>query len=361
MNMSNKPAIAPAPLVAAGFGLGFVVLFLAVYALNVAGQIMVPFVIALFVWYLINALARGVGNLPVVGRRIPRFVCFLIGISTLVLGMWFIYTLIGRNVADVAQAAPLYQKNLQDALARLFAAMPFLKQQPTVQELLSYINIEFLVRGAVALFTGIAGKTLVVLFYTGFLLYEQQFFDRKICGMIKDQQDEDRVRRILKNIDIKIQRYIWVKTLVSLMTGLCTFVWLKYFGVDFAEFWGLMAFVLNFIPYVGSLVAIILPACVALIQLTDMSTFTLVFSGLCIIQIIWGSIIDPRMMGDSLNLSPICIIFSLAAWGMIWGVPGMFLSIPILAMIAITLSQFEKTKPIAIFISKTGDIEKDEG
>jgi len=208
-----------------------------------------------------------------------------------------------------------------------------------------------------ATFTGLAGKTLVVMFYTGFLLYEQRFFERKIENMFSDPETQGRVRTIIKNIDTSIQRYIWVKVVVSAATGLLTFFALKYFNVNFNQFWGLMAFVLNFIPYIGSLLAIAMPSVIALVQFNDISMFLSVALTLSVIQITLGSIIDPRLLGDSLNISPIMIIFSLAAWGMIWGIPGMFLSIPILAMVVITLGQFPATRGIAVLLTKTGNID----
>ena len=127
-------------------------------------------------------------------------------------------------------------------------------------------------------------------------------------------------------------------------------------GVNFSEFWGLLAFILNFIPYVGSLAAIVLPSVIALVQYGDFSVLAAVLIGLSIIQLACSSILEPRLLGDRLNISPIFIICNLAMWGLIWGVPGMFLSIPILSMAIITLAQFEKTRPLAVLLSKTGDI-----
>lgn len=355
----RKPEKNSAPIIASSFALGFIVLFFVVYTLHMAASIVIPFVIAVCVWYLINAIARGLSRIEVGGKAIPRFFCFFFAIATLSSGLWFIFELISNNVSNVAAAAPVYQQNFEKVLPELMALL-HLEQEAVVQELARYLDLTVVITLLVKMSTGIAGKTLVVLFYTGFLLYEQRFFNRKITGMLANGGNEQRVRQILRNIDIKIQRYIWVKTLISGATGMLTWAWLSYFDVDFSQFWGLMAFVLNFIPYVGSLVAIVLPAAISLIQFGDPSIFVVITLGLSVVQLTLGSIIDPRMLGDNLNLSPIAIIFSLAAWQMIWGIPGMFLSIPILAMVVITLSQFPQTQFIAILLSKTGDIENHE-
>jgi predicted PurR-regulated permease PerM len=177
--------------------------------------------------------------------------------------------------------------------------------------------------------------------------------------MISDKKTEADVRHILHNIDIKVQRYIWVKSFVSALAGILTFMLLRIWHVDFAGFWGAITFLLNFIPYVGSLLSIILPSMTALVQFGDLSSFTVVLMSLALLHGAIGHALDPFLMGENLNLSPIFIISSLAMWEMIWGAPGMFLAIPLLAMIVITLSQFPSTRPLAVLFSKTGVIEQE--
>lgn len=340
--------------------LGFVALCLAVYIFHIGGNILIPFLIAVFVWYLINAIARGLGRLPVLpGVFPPRFFCFLAAILMLVAALWFIFHLISANISDVVAAAPGYQKNFERILPRIMTLF-HLEQEQTIREIMHVFNLGTVITTLAKIFTGVAGKTLVVLFYTGFLLYEQRFFNRKLDEMFQDGETQDRVRRVLKNIDIKIQRWILVKTFVSIVTGILTWAALDYYNVDFAAFWGLLAFALNFIPYLGPLTAAVVPSVIALIQFGSLSVFVDVFLGLFVIQMVTGILLDQRLMGDSLNLSPVVVISALAMWAAIWGIPGMFLSIPILATVMITLSQFPKTKAIAILLSKTGDIEKDE-
>jgi predicted PurR-regulated permease PerM len=133
-----------------------------------------------------------------------------------------------------------------------------------------------------------------------------------------------------------------------------------FFDVYLACFCGLLYLFLHFIPYAGSFLAISLPSIIALIQFGDISSCLFVLGTLGTSHAFLGHVLDPYLMGQNLNLSPIFIISSLAMWGMIWGVPGMFLSIPILAMLTIVLSQFPRTRPIAILMSKTGVIEPRE-
>jgi predicted PurR-regulated permease PerM len=345
----------PAPAVAGALSLSFIALCLLVYILHVSSAIMVPFVIALFVWYLINALARVLARQRVMRRQVPRFACFAIAILFLLSVTLFVTTLLSQNIAQIMKTAPDYQNKLEQILPPLVGIFG-LDHVPTVKELLSYIDIEGVMTTLARTFTGIAGKTMVVVFYVGFLLYEQQFFDRKIRAMFTDVETEERVRGVILEIDYKIQRYIGVKASVSALDSFLTFIILSVAGVAFADFWGLMAFFLHFIPYAGSLIAISVPSLIALIQFPDITHAVAVAGVLCLSHAFIGHVLDPFMMGSNLNLSPIFIISSLAMWGMIWGVPGMFLAIPILAAIVITLAQFERTRPIAILMSKTGRI-----
>lgn len=338
------------------YALGFMVVCTVVYLLTVSAAITIPFVVAVCVWYLINALARGLSRLPLGTAPMPRAVCLVISILFLAGALWSVMDLISRSAAEVVREAPHYQANLERMLPKIFAMLGF-ETQITVQDIREYFNLTFIITALAKTFSGIAGKAMVVMFYTGFLLYEQKFFNRKIIGMIEDPETETRVRRILRNIDISIQHYVWVKALVSVLTGLLVYAFLMHSGVNFSKFWALMAFVLNFIPYIGSLLAIALPSMIALIQFGDMSMFLSVLIGLSVIQVAFGGFMEPRMMGRTLNLSPIMIIFSLAAGWMIWRVPGLFLAVPILVMITITLSQFPQTRPLAVLLTKTGRLE----
>ena len=342
--------------VASSFSLGFIVLCLIVYILHVAAAIMIPFVIAVFVWYLINALARALSRPIFRVILLPRWLCFALALLFLGSIVWFIFEIVSNNIAQVIRAAPVYQQNFERVVPKLVSLFR-LEHAPTVRDLLQYIDLGATITILAKTFTGFAGKTLIVTFYVFFLLYEQRFFDRKIIEMIEDQKKEDRIRAILKNIDIKIQGYIGVKSFVSAVDSVLTYTILSFFHVDFAGFWGLMAFFLHFIPYAGSFVALTLPSTIAMIQYGDFSAGLMVLASLGASHIFIGHVLDPFLMGSNLNLSPIFIISSLAMWGLIWGVPGMFLAIPILAMIAIVLSQFPETRPLAILLSKTGVID----
>jgi AI-2 transport protein TqsA len=342
-----------APVMASTIAVIFIAVCLFIFVLHQGRAILIPFVIAVFVWYLINAISRGISLIPQIGPTIPQFIRKTIAVLFLCSILIFIGTLVGRNIADVIEAAPEYQANFGPMIQKIILWLG-LDHTPTMEEIGSYVDLGKIMTVMAQAFTGMAGKSLVILFYTGFLLYEQKFFNRKIVNMISDQSTEDHVRAIIQKIDIRIQKYIGIKSLVSAIDSVMTYLILSYFKVDFAEFWGLMAFFLHFIPYAGSFIAITLPSAIALIQFGDPTIFAMVLLCLCISHAFLGHMLEPWLMGNNLNLSPIFIISSLAMWGMVWGVPGMFLAVPILAIITIILSQFPNTRPLAILMSKTG-------
>ncbi|MFT4601218.1 MAG: AI-2 transport protein TqsA [Arenicella sp.] len=136
-----------------------------------------------------------------------------------------------------------------------------------------------------------------------------------------------------------------------------TLIVLLSFGVDFAYLWAFLAFLLNFIPFVGAFVAIVFPTLVSILQFGDPVITLSLLAILSATQVVIGNIIEPRLVGKSLNLSPLVVILALAFWGAIWNVAGMFLCVPITVTLMIVLNQFPKTKPFAIMLSAGHDIE----
>ncbi|MEQ8785428.1 MAG: AI-2E family transporter [Pirellulaceae bacterium] len=156
------------------------------------------------------------------------------------------------------------------------------------------------------------------------------------------------VTGVWKEIESSIRNYIVTKSLISLFTGVAFGAALAFFGVPLALVFGLLAFLLNFIPNIGPIIASLLPLPLILLD-PEMSVWTMalaitITSG---IQIVSGNVIEPKIMGESFELHPVAVLLSLMLWGMIWGIVGMFLAVPITAAIKILLERFEQTKPVA--------------
>jgi AI-2 transport protein TqsA len=151
-----------------------------------------------------------------------------------------------------------------------------------------------------------------------------------------------------------------LKTFVSAVVAIASWIIIRLIGIDFAEFWAVLIFIFNFIPYVGSFVAVLLPVLLTLVQFGAPGPFLVALVGLTGVQMVVGNFVEPRLMGNSLNLSPIVILLSLAAWSALWGVVGAFLCVPITVVMLIVFSEFEATRPLAILLSQDGRIRPEE-
>jgi predicted PurR-regulated permease PerM len=140
------------------------------------------------------------------------------------------------------------------------------------------------------------------------------------------------------------------------VTSALAYAVMAWTGIDFAGFWAVMIFFLYYIPTVGSILAIVAPALLTLVQFDHLTPFLIVLFVIGTIQIVMANVIEPAIMGRSLNLSPLVVIVSLMVWGTIWGVVGMFLSVPIMVVLLIVLAHFDATRPVAVLLSANGDI-----
>ena len=193
--------------------------------------------------------------------------------------------------------------------------------------------------------------------YVIFLLLEQSIFERKLRALLGDPGRAERLHRLLARIAAQIEGYLWVKTLTSLLAGAVSFAIMWAVGVDFAAFWALMIFLLNFIPIIGALLGVTFPSLLALVQFETIGPFLVTSLALGGAQFVVSNLIEPRLMGRKLHLSPLVIILSLAFWGGLWGVVGMILCVPIMVILMIICGHFRPTRPIAIMLSSDGEIE----
>ena len=151
-----------------------------------------------------------------------------------------------------------------------------------------------------------------------------------------------------------MERYLWVQTVVSLMITALTYATLVALGLENALFWAFLIFFLNYIPTIGSVVAVVLTTLVALVQFSSLAQVAGVFVGVGGWQFLIGNFVQPRMTSDSLNLSAVVMLLALSVWSAIWGLAGAFLAAPLTVMLMIVLAQFPGTRWIAILLSADG-------
>jgi predicted PurR-regulated permease PerM len=332
-----------------------IVIAATMYLLVAGRSLLLPFVLGLTLWYMVDALADAL-ELPRLGRlRLPRPLALLAALLVTSGLVWILGRTIGHNVSAVAAAAPAYEIRLQ-RLIDSGATMVGIEHAPTLGELFDRISLSDSLANIAAAAASIVSVAGIVLIYAGFLFVEQVHFRRKLAILLDRSEHQARVRSVLEQIDRDIRVYVRIKTTLATVTSGLAYAVMAWVGVDFAGFWAVMVFFFYFIPTVGSILAIAAPALLTLVQFDHLTPFLIVLFVIGTIQIVTANVIEPAIMGRSLNLSPLVVIVSLMVWGNIWGVVGMFLCVPIMVVLLIVFAHFETTRPVAVLLSADGRI-----
>lgn len=202
----------------------------------------------------------------------------------------------------------------------------------------------------------IVGKMVMIIFYVIFLFIEESLFKSKFHLIFSKEEQHRDYLQVIGKVDKSLSSYISLKSLISLITTSLSYIVLVSVGIDSPLFWAFLIFMFNFIPSVGPIMGTILPALFSLIQFGEFLPFIIILVGVGGIATSVGSLVEPRLMGNTLNISPLVAIMSLAVWGAIWGITGMLLSVPITVALIILLAQFPSTRPMAILLSEKGKV-----
>lgn len=335
--------------------LALVLVCLTGWLLVVGRALLLPFVTALIVWYLINALASGLRALPLGSWRLPALPALLIALIIIFVAATFMFDLVAANLTQLARDTPGYQARLEQVFASL-STMAGLREPLQMRDLLPQTSLTQLVTQAASFITTMAGSASLVFIYVLFLLIEQSTFNRKYAALFDSPTRAEAAFAIRAEINRRVLHYFGIKTGVSLATGLSTTGLLMMLGLPYAALFGFIAFLLNYIPTIGSLISVIFPSLLALVFFETYGPFLFISIGLGLIQFILGNVVEPKLMGSSLNLSGLVILLSLAFWGAIWGVTGMVLCVPLTVVILIICAQIPQTRPIAVLLSADGNV-----
>lgn len=323
--------------------------------LYIGKKFLIPLFLALLIWFLIREIRSQAEKIPFIGEKLPRWFwnivasVVLFSITSIVLNMIF------SNIQDLTNNLSLYESNLEFFNKELENKYNI----DFYNELKLYFgefNLSTIISFIISSITDILSDFILILLYVLFFFVEETVFNDKIVKLFPHKSERFEAEINLKRFSDTISRYISLKTFVSFITGFASFVVLKIMGIDSALFWSFLIFILNFIPNIGSLVATIFPALIALFQFGDSGPFFLILILVGSIQMVVGNIIEPKIMGNSLNLSALVVLLSLVFWGLLWGIIGMAISVPLTVILVILLGQFESTKALAIVLSEKGDI-----
>lgn len=330
-------------------------IFIFVWALSSLNNILTPIAIAILIWFLINAFAEQIKKLPFFNNKTGDFLSIPLSLIIIVYLMFEISSFIASSMFALSSTISLLDSKVIALIEKLSLLTSFDLVTP-LQKIFQEFSLSTVINKVISAFSNIFSNIVQILLYVLFLLLDQRFFNAKLNALFPNDNHRNKAKHVLTSISNSIKTYISITTIISLATGFLTYFVCEMFSLEGAILWGLIAFVLNFIPTIGSIIAVLIPVSFALIQFTLIFDVLILFTLLILIQFVLGNIIQPKMMGNKLNISQFVVILSLVIWGAMWGTIGMFLSVPLMVILLIIFSQFEHTKSLAILISGDGSI-----
>lgn len=323
----------------------FMALVLAFVALKSLGTVLKPLA---FAWVLTLILAPMVKAI-VKWLRLPETLAILIAMAIAIFAFFEVGVFVNSLVSSFVPKYAEYAEKLQALLKHFYDSL-----HPQAVAMLREFDWQAGLSKQVLSLSGIvisaSSTTAIVLIITAFMLIEHRDFSLKAEGAFGG--DSGRVLDVVGSISTQVSRYLILQCVISAATGIVTWLALWAIGVDFAATWGFLAFILNFIPTIGSILAAIPPLLIALVQHAPESyiPFFEALVAILAIQMIIGNVISPRLMGSRLNLSPVVILVSLLFWHWLWGVPGALLATPVTAAIKIVCDNLEPLKPLGVLL-----------
>jgi len=323
-----------------------------VAGMKAASALIVPFMIATFL-----ALITVRPMLWLQANRVPTVLAALLIVLTILTALTVVGVVVGRSLAAFTAALPAYQEQLQGIMD---GAVAFLAQytdsDQSVERVRDLISPGWAMGLAATLLNAVRDimtNTLLITFTVIFILLEASSFPTKIDAAFGESaRSLTGARQFLDDLG----RYLGIKTLVSIVTGLLVWLLTWRLGLDFPRLWGMLAFLLNYIPTLGSIIAAVPAVLLALVQLgVPEATATAV--GFMAINIAFGNFIEPRLMGYGVGISPLIVFVGLIFWGWVFGPVGMLLSVPLSMTLKLALENDERTRWVAVFIGSQRDAQ----
>lgn len=326
-----------------------ILLTVAAFVVVIAGMraavsIVVPFLLAAFI-----AIISAPPLFWLHRKGLPIWLALMIVISSVFLIGFLISGLVGSSLRDFSENLPAYEANLRQFIVSMVSWLESHKIDTAGLAVTKLFDTEAAMK-LVARGLNNLGKVLtnglLILMIVIFMLIEASSLPVKLHAIFGDEKNA------LENFDkfiSTVKQYMAIKTWVSLLTGLAVFIWLVIIGVDYAVLWGLLAFFLNYVPNIGSIIAAIPAVLLALIQLGFVKS-VIVAAGFVVINLLVGNVIEPRFMGRGLGLSTLVVFLSLIFWGWVLGPVGMLLSVPLTMTAKIALDSREETRWLALLL-----------
>ncbi|MDJ0859100.1 MAG: AI-2E family transporter [Dinoroseobacter sp.] len=333
--------------------LGLILAIAIGWLLLIGRSIILPILTSVIVVYVIVTASEALRKLPGMNRlpqTVLRFAVLLV-FTVIFAAMAVVVT---STVREIAAVAPIYEANLE-GLLDMVAAQFHLDAQEVISEAravtVDQIDLRRSVLTILGGFTSVGASVFLVMVYSAFMLAERGGFPAKIRAALKNEARADQVSEIISDMNQKIGQYLTTKTLINVVLGIISFVILSAMQVDFALFWAIVIALFNYIPYVGSYVGVALPVILSLAQFASVPTTLILLALLTGAQVFVANYLEPKLIGQQLNLSPLVVIVALVFWSSLWGISGAILAIPMTSVIAIVLSTFPETRFLAVMLA----------
>jgi len=322
---------------------------LLVLGLYAGSAFLIPLTMAL----LINVLIIALSDRVIALTRAPVWLANLAGVTVVLAGLFMIMYILGSQATQFARSINTYETQFDGAVNRITGLVGN-DVTTFIRDNLVSIDMSYVARIMLGSATSLLNHFFLISIYVAFLMAERLAFRKKIQLAAGNPITGAEFAGMLDAISFSLQRYVGVKTLISLITAGISYSVFRALGLEYGETWAVLTFALNFIPSIGSIIAVMFPALIALVQFETVGPFLIIVLGCGTIQFLIGNFVDPAMLGRSLNMSTFLVILALTFWTTVWGLIGAFLSVPLTVCILIVFSHIPALRPIAILMSLDG-------
>ncbi|MFC1502587.1 AI-2E family transporter [bacterium] len=324
--------------------LGILVVIAAGFVLHLLQSIFKPLLLAIFLSFLFEPMVQFFMRL-----KFPKFLAFSISLILVFVVLYLIGLMVFASISAFTEEFPKYEPKFVSLYKSVTTALNIPAEQLQWKDIWNTLSIPSFLSSVAGPFIGFITDLFLILLFTIYIVLGKSDFISKISKAFTKNRAEQ-INTIYKNINKGMQKYLVTKTLISLLTGAIAFIILSLFRVEFAFIWGLLTFLLNFIPNIGSVIATVPPIFVAFFQFGTIFPTLWIALLLMTTQMSIGNFIEPRIVGKRLHLSPLVVILSLIFWGFIWGPVGMVIAVPISCALQIVCANIENLKPVSVFL-----------
>ncbi|AGT08138.1 AI-2E family transporter [Paracoccus aminophilus] len=331
--------------------LGVVAFALILFLLVQAKFLLITLTIAIIIFSLTSDAITAFNRL-----KVPTWLATTLALVVIAVGLLWLTTTVVSQINEIVSTAISYSERVQKLIPDLIEWMGP-KAQTVTETFVSSINLTGWIRSLASQTSNMISGAVMVLLYVGFMFTERVWFPIKIERLAGSPEQARKVRAIIFSIMRRVNRYLVVKTALSAATASLVWLVFRVAGLDLAGPIAMITFILNFIPTIGPIVATVVTVLLALAQTASPGETAAVGLACSVIQFLIGNIIEPMLLGQTLRMSSFGIVLSLAVWGAVWGLPGMFLSVPIMAAVMIISAHIPWLHPLAILLSREGFAE----